>query len=169
MKTLILAALFVLVPSLVCAEVVPCVKKLNGRWRIDRKEKCLQYTKKEGIQIADNKRLVRSLRMEVGNLKLQLNKKDFIIKEWSEVRYVSVKNQLDWMAKRLAATERQVVLWRTTANDLKKMKPPTASVWYKSPILWGFVGALIGTGITIGVVYATRPVYSIKATPIVTF
>lgn len=163
MKTQFLAALLFLclVPN-AYADVVPCVKKLNGRWRIDRQEKCLQYTQTEGVAIASNKRLVRSLRLEVGNLKLQMLKKDAALKEWKDVRLVSWQTQLKFLAGRLGDTEKQVVLWRTTALDLKKMKPPTVAQWYKHPALWTFIGFAAGMGVTL----ATAAV--LKETNIVT-
>lgn len=137
------------------ADVVPCVKKHEGRWRVDLNEKCIQYTQIQGLRIAENQKLLSSLKLEIGALKLQLENKNLILKEW-DMRALSWQTQMKFMQEKLKETEKQAELWKVTALELKKMKvvePP----WYKSPILWAVVGLAAGIGLTYLAAQAIKP------------
>ena len=144
-----LALFCLLFPRVVHSKVVPCVEEQRGRWVVT-KQKCVQYTREEAAILAETKLGFKNLKLEVGNLRLQLDKRDAALLQWRTVRLPSWKEQEKQLLRNIQLGSEQTALWRTTALELKNLRPVVKAEWWKHPIFVGTLSFLAGAAIMYG-------------------
>lgn len=79
----------------------------------------------------------------------------------------SLAKQLEISKEQTRTANELIEVWKAqafAARDSAKeaMQAIKPMAWYQSPVLWFAVGAAVAVGLTIGLVYALRPAFTVQ-------
>lgn len=168
MMRFIFAFLLLLLPTYTWAAVVPCVTPVNADAQLTREQKkrtfkrkvegetqkwmfstdnCIQQTHAQAVKTASMKISYEGLQKKWLNVNLELKNTKAMLREWETVRLPSWKERLSIISASLVSSNKQVVLWRGSAEKYRQMYLSQTPKWYQHPAFVAVVTALTTTAV----------------------